>query len=410
MDEKIDKKTEAALIKALENAKAFGQRLKENREQRLWKKVQIPCSLHKAISGLTKGEMDNIRKKYDLKNLSTLKKQELAAELSRLIPLKFKNSVYTLDKSRYDFIKTIITNSGMIPDIGISVTNAEAFMNYSMVFPGIYEDEKVLFIPSELINIFIQTDGSELESIIRRNTEWIRLTHGMLYYYGVMEAWLIKERLEELTCDKIDFTEYIKVMSFACDFYGQVRSTSYGYKDDRVFDARKIAEEHDMRQSVDYYSFTKKQLLRASEPDYVDRTPHMNSFISFLSEHYHLEEPETNEIALQIINMINSDSKPTLIIQYLQSWLEFPSFEFAQIVTAKIMELYNNTRQWALKGHTPNELFQKEKKFLKPLPEMPFEARQPIAKVFDLATRTKVGRNDPCPCGSGKKYKRCCGK
>ncbi|WP_211102607.1 SEC-C metal-binding domain-containing protein [Nitrospirillum bahiense] len=23
--------------------------------------------------------------------------------------------------------------------------------------------------------------------------------------------------------------------------------------------------------------------------------------------------------------------------------------------------------------------------------------------------QTKVGRNNPCPCGSGKKYKRCCG-
>jgi preprotein translocase subunit SecA len=23
---------------------------------------------------------------------------------------------------------------------------------------------------------------------------------------------------------------------------------------------------------------------------------------------------------------------------------------------------------------------------------------------------TKVGRNDPCPCGSGKKFKKCCGK
>jgi preprotein translocase subunit SecA len=22
----------------------------------------------------------------------------------------------------------------------------------------------------------------------------------------------------------------------------------------------------------------------------------------------------------------------------------------------------------------------------------------------------KVGRNDPCPCGSGKKYKHCCGR
>ncbi|WPC73125.1 YchJ family protein [Vibrio porteresiae] len=24
-------------------------------------------------------------------------------------------------------------------------------------------------------------------------------------------------------------------------------------------------------------------------------------------------------------------------------------------------------------------------------------------------THSKVGRNDPCPCGSGKKYKKCCG-
>ena len=24
--------------------------------------------------------------------------------------------------------------------------------------------------------------------------------------------------------------------------------------------------------------------------------------------------------------------------------------------------------------------------------------------------KEKAGRNDPCPCGSGKKYKKCCGK
>jgi len=24
-------------------------------------------------------------------------------------------------------------------------------------------------------------------------------------------------------------------------------------------------------------------------------------------------------------------------------------------------------------------------------------------------TASKVGRNEPCPCGSGKKYKKCCG-
>ena len=25
------------------------------------------------------------------------------------------------------------------------------------------------------------------------------------------------------------------------------------------------------------------------------------------------------------------------------------------------------------------------------------------------SSKEKVGRNDPCPCGSGKKYKKCCG-
>ena len=24
--------------------------------------------------------------------------------------------------------------------------------------------------------------------------------------------------------------------------------------------------------------------------------------------------------------------------------------------------------------------------------------------------KEKIGRNDPCPCGSGKKYKNCCGR
>jgi preprotein translocase subunit SecA len=28
---------------------------------------------------------------------------------------------------------------------------------------------------------------------------------------------------------------------------------------------------------------------------------------------------------------------------------------------------------------------------------------------INLKTRKKVGRNDPCPCGSGKKYKKCHG-
>lgn len=31
-------------------------------------------------------------------------------------------------------------------------------------------------------------------------------------------------------------------------------------------------------------------------------------------------------------------------------------------------------------------------------------------KSGTIVTGKKVGRNDPCPCGSGKKYKKCCGR
>ena len=30
--------------------------------------------------------------------------------------------------------------------------------------------------------------------------------------------------------------------------------------------------------------------------------------------------------------------------------------------------------------------------------------------VMRRPVHKKIGRNDPCPCGSGKKYKDCCGK
>jgi preprotein translocase subunit SecA len=38
------------------------------------------------------------------------------------------------------------------------------------------------------------------------------------------------------------------------------------------------------------------------------------------------------------------------------------------------------------------------------------EAAAAVEKARPVRAGPKVGRNDPCPCGSGKKYKHCCGK
>jgi len=36
--------------------------------------------------------------------------------------------------------------------------------------------------------------------------------------------------------------------------------------------------------------------------------------------------------------------------------------------------------------------------------------RKEGGKQVPVVAGQKTGRNDPCPCGSGKKYKKCCGK
>ena len=35
---------------------------------------------------------------------------------------------------------------------------------------------------------------------------------------------------------------------------------------------------------------------------------------------------------------------------------------------------------------------------------------EPVIVDYPVKRSSKIGRNQPCPCGSGKKYKRCCGR
>jgi preprotein translocase subunit SecA len=42
-------------------------------------------------------------------------------------------------------------------------------------------------------------------------------------------------------------------------------------------------------------------------------------------------------------------------------------------------------------------------------PTQPSAAEPPASAAANASATPRVGRNDPCPCGSGKKYKKCCG-
>ena len=38
------------------------------------------------------------------------------------------------------------------------------------------------------------------------------------------------------------------------------------------------------------------------------------------------------------------------------------------------------------------------------------DGKETLKSTPKVNEKKKIGRNDPCPCGSGRKYKQCCGK
>ena len=107
----------------------------------------------------------------------------------------------------------------------------------------------------------------------------------------------------------------------------------------------------------------------------------------------------------------------------------------AEKLAGLLQNANNNTRMMIHRGHTPNEMVQRDianglfakKPIVMPgsmqaanllkgavdeLTEMGIsvDLDSNAAAFSDASGVKKVYPNDPCPCGSGKKYKKCCGR
>ena len=76
-----------------------------------------------------------------------------------------------------------------------------------------------------------------------------------------------------------------------------------------------------------------------------------------------------------------------------------------RLITDAIAEM-----EWWACFHPEDSWLKKLPKLETPVPPPP--APPPVSYVAPkpLVREPKIGRNDPCSCGSGKKYKKCCGK
>lgn len=287
----------------------------------------------------------------------------------------------------------------------VSIEQIKALMDWGIIFPIRLEGKPGLTVPIELVKQFFALDEQELHQMIDRNTEWIRLSHGLLYYYGIVHTSALVDMASELLRQEIDFKEFSDVLTSASDYYQQMGYSLYGFVDKRVYNVEKTFEEIEKRSSIGYYPFTKRQLLKAGKPGYVEKTREMKSLIQFLQQYYHLTAEDIEDLNEQLNTMILNNASLNQAVEFFQHQFEFPDFEFINDLAYHLTELMNHSRRWMLKGHTPKEISQGRKPVIA---LSSAQNSQPSTNVIDFKSRKAIGRNDPCPCGSGKKYKKCC--
>ena len=150
-----------------------------------------------------------------------------------------------------------------------------------------------------------------------------------------------------------------------------------------------------------FYEPEAKELLKYADPGYYEITSQLQTLYDYVGA-YLCEDKDVLEALMDDIQLSCSmeASMSEIMDEFMHKDIVFESTHQMQLVASIVNEVYNNTRLWSNAGHTPYELRNR------------FEhgsAQQTEVSISSTSAKAKVGRNEPCPCGSGKKYKKCCG-
>lgn len=380
-------------------------------------------SLTEMLGKLTKQDLDTFRRVLQVPGTSQLKKHDLAKSLSAYMLDHLEEHLERQDHVRYGFLQKVMQAPGLALPIDENDIDLYEQLSYYERYGLLFgRNEGLAIMPHEIRDGLLRVDSERLRPILDRNTEWVQLTRGLLFYYGNMNVSGLVGKMKQYTGRSVDMDDYLNVIS-DLEFYDfSVISSSDGFCHYRVDDPSELAQEHRSRPELDFYPFTKAQVLRAAENEYVDRNAGYRRFVSFLRNNWALGKEEAEATAADLVNVVQHGGTPSSLVEYLQEELVFEGEQQLRQLLDVLMEFMNKTRLWALKGYAPEEMFKAERRQpeapvtlpLQPHPVLGRSAsvspeNRSSGEVFDFQTKKKVGRNDPCPCGSGKKFKKCCG-
>ncbi|MFO7953108.1 MAG: SEC-C metal-binding domain-containing protein [Bacillota bacterium] len=232
--------------------------------------------------------------------------------------------------------------------------------------------------------------------------------NGLLYYYGVVEVKELYRMVQQNLIKTLEFKTFIDVINqvMADDESGYF----FGCSDQYLFyldveDLDLVLREQAWRNQLPYRPVSEKEAAKAEKISLSNsRDNHFKNIHIFLRNKGWDSEAICDSL-FDIEAYYRNGEQATDLLQRYFSKINFQSEKELFQLTGFLNKFLNNTPLWILKGWTPSEVqkrFEKSKR--EPVPEEPFSQGSILENVQD-----KVGRNEPCPCGSGKKYKKCCG-
>jgi len=366
------------------------------------------------LSTLTKKELTEIRQYWKFGGISQLNKAELVEALDQKIKEQLRGWLkYQLPKN-IKFLEMVIEKQQENERVEVTFRDVLPPALYNFYYRGILdlidnEEECSVRIPADLAEKIkeIIRDASFKEKL-KQNERKITFVQGLLAYYGALRVTQIKDFYDKYFKEEKSIDNYVDFLMVIDESHlstYDIKRYNYYYLDPGVLNPEAVIDEIQMRSNVDYYLPRKKELLYAGSNGQEKLNSVQRQFKKMLIKDFSIEKDEAENILWEMILDIKNDLSSMTVMQDFANQYEFGSEEQIKKFMRQLNELHNNTRMWILKGHTPEELFEEEKKHLQPLPR---NSKDGSVGEKTVVKEEKVGRNDPCPCGSGKKYKKCC--
>ncbi|MFT5875379.1 MAG: hypothetical protein ACI8WT_004370 [Clostridium sp.] len=337
----------------------------------------------------TKTELLQITSVLNITKVSKFNKGQLVERLLEVYEEKITESLYLMDNERYEFLKYIAENNGYLSSKDHNFTsNPEYYLDYGFVFAAMREEGVYLIMPNETINAIKSLDNDEYRKILAKNTELVKLFWGMTYNYGAFFMKDFTEMLNNYVEYSLDQTDIYGIIVSGADYYGEyivqgsIASSLMAPLEDVI---HIINTRDNISSDMDFCIIKKDELLEAANAEYLVENKISMRLKKYLMNNWEIEDTQIEMIIINLYDDIQENEREEVIENIIDS-LEDISEKDLQEFLVEINSFINNTRLWTLKGYTLNELNSEHNN-----------------------TTTKIGRNDPCICGSGKKYKKCCG-